>query len=823
MSGAATAFGDGLGRFGGRPALVDGAAVLSYVELDERVTELCRQLGGTRRLLLVEAANDVGSVVAYLAALRGRHPAMVVPAGGSILGRRLLERYDPDAVLAAEGGRTSVVERRPGSAHRLHPDLALLLSTSGSTGSPRLARLSHDNVRANAEAIAAYLELDGDDVTQTSLPLHYCYGLSVLNSHLSVGAAVVLSSASVVDPCFWASARANGVTNLAGVPHTFELLDHAGTDALDLPSLRFVTQAGGRLDPASVRRYAELGRDRGWRLFVMYGQTEATARMAYLPPDLAAAHPTAIGIPIPGGAFDLDPVEGGDELVYRGPNVMLGYAEDPADLALGRTVHELRTGDLARRTPGGLYEIVGRRSRFVKLFGLRIDLDATEQLLAAAGHDARCTGDDRGIVVALHGAPVPDAARRAVVDALGIPASAVAVVTVEEVPRLATGKVDYPAILRLRPQPAVEGATDVRSIYAELLHLTPDDIGDTDTFVALGGDSLSYVEATVRLQALLGAVPADWHLTPVAEVVAPRTAGPATLDTTVVLRALGIIAVVVSHATALEVRGGAHLLLAVTGFNFARFQLAAVRAGDGVRSLWRSIGRVAVPGLLAVVLLQGGAGVRLAELAFVTTITGAPAGQGQWHHWYLEVLVQSLVLLALALGSRRVRALERAHSLGVAAVVAAAGLAVRFDLLPLPDGAHPRFQVHNLVWLFALGWLAERCTTARQRGVLTVVAAVALHGFFRSEVANGLVLAGFLVLTWLPRLPAPRPLHRPLATVAGASLLVYLTHWEVLRRLDGAPAAATVAAALAVGIALTAVQRWRPRRLSGFSSPPARP
>ncbi|MFC7617210.1 AMP-binding protein [Actinokineospora soli] len=253
----------------------------------------------------------------------------------------------------------------------------------------------------------------------------------------------MLTDKSVVDAEFWATVREHRVTSLHGVPHTFALLDRVGFSDLDLPHLRYVTQAGGKLDPATVRRYAELGEARGWRLFVMYGQTEATARMAYLPPELACAHPAAIGVPIPGGDFTLDD----GELVYRGPNVMLGYATAPADLALGREVTELRTGDLARRTPEGLYEVVGRRSRFIKPFGLRVDLDAVERFLAGEGVPAACAGDDDALVVAALG----DRKRAgALVRArFGLPAGSVRVVPVDEIPRLPSGKPDYPAIARL--------------------------------------------------------------------------------------------------------------------------------------------------------------------------------------------------------------------------------------------------------------------------------------------------------------------------------------------------------------------------------------
>ena len=184
-------------------------------------------------------------MVGYLAALVGGHPAILVPGDNPGNLEAIVDAYDPDVVLRG----ADLLERRPGSAHDLHPDLALMLSTSGSTGSPKLVRLSHDNLTSNAEAIADYLGIRASDVAATTLPMHYCYGLSVINSHLVAGASLLLTDLSVVDACFWDAVRAHRVTTFAGVPYTFDLLDRVGFADLDLPSLRYVTQAGGRLAP----------------------------------------------------------------------------------------------------------------------------------------------------------------------------------------------------------------------------------------------------------------------------------------------------------------------------------------------------------------------------------------------------------------------------------------------------------------------------------------------------------------------------------------------------------------------------------------------
>ena len=429
------------------PALVAAERIVTFGELRALVAARGRELElAPRSLVVVRAAPTVELVTTYLALLAAGH----VPLLAGEHHDTLAGAWDADAVVA-----DGHIERRdPTAARVLHPALALLMSTSGSTGSAKLVRLSATNLASNARAIGASLGLTARDRAITTLPLHYCYGLSVLHSHLAAGAGVVLTDASVVDPCFATAMRQGGVTNVAGVPYTYELLDRAGPDVVRVPTLRLLTQAGGRMPADRLRTWRERAASWGVDLFVMYGQTEATARMAVLPPSLAARHPHAVGRPIPGGHLALRPVDGAadgvGELVYRGPNVMLGYATGQRDLALGATLDELATGDLGRHDEADdVFEIVGRRSRFVKPFGLRIDLDAVEASLAATGIAAVATGDDERLVVCAPGAAAGDVGGR-LAALTGLPPAALTV-DVGAVPRGPNGKVDYLALLRRAP------------------------------------------------------------------------------------------------------------------------------------------------------------------------------------------------------------------------------------------------------------------------------------------------------------------------------------------------------------------------------------
>jgi acyl-CoA synthetase (AMP-forming)/AMP-acid ligase II len=812
-------FASELASYGDRPAILTDTMALTYVELAQRVDELALRLGTERRLIALAAANDVDSLVAYLAALVGGHALILLPEDKPAALESLIAAYDPDVIARSGNGRTLLEERRPGTRHELHPDLALLLSTSGSTGSPKLVRLSHANLQSNAESIAEYLTLGPDDRAVTTLPMSYCYGLSVINSHLLRGAGLVLSDLSVVDPCFWELFRYRGATSFAGVPYTFELLERVGFAGMDLPGLRYVTQAGGRLAPEMVQRYAGLGREKGWELFVMYGQTEATARMAYLPPELAATVPGAIGIPIPGGAFRIDPVPGLEhgELVYTGPNVMLGYAETAEDLGKGRTVEELRTGDLARQHPAGVFEVVGRRSRFVKIVGLRVDLGQVEKILADLGVQAASAGTDDGVVVAVEGEHDTHLLGKVLAQGLGLPRAALQVHSVQHLPRLATGKVDYQAVQALtRPEAepahvdaATAGPDSVRRIFADALEVAQ--IADGDTFVSLGGDSLSYVAASVRLEQALGHLPPDWHVTPVRDLEPrPRTARVgklrrlfAPLETSIVLRAVGIVLIVSTHVGLFKWQGAAHVLMAVAGYNFARFQLTGERISR-LRRQVASVARIVVPSMafIAVAYLVTD-NYTPANVVLLNAILGPESVTTQWHFWFIEILVYLIVGMTALLAVPWVDRAERQFPLLLPLALTGAGLLTRYELVN-PGVPHTA----PALWLFALGWAIARSRTLVQRCVVSAIAALTVPGFFDDPTRECTLLAGILLLIWLPGIPVPVGLRRLTVVLASASLYAYLVHWLVYPPLAGISPALAVTASLAAGAAYWAVCLW---------------
>ncbi|MDP1580158.1 MAG: AMP-binding protein [Candidatus Didemnitutus sp.] len=455
------------------PALfveAEGASV-SYLDLGERITGIRAQVHrhAAGQLVFLFAANSVSWVATYLACLTAKIPLGLGEA--AVASRnRVIATYQPGAVLLAFGdaagpdgyvaaetiaGGELVLWRRVAAASQVvfHPDLALLLATSGSTGDAKLVRLALRNVAANARSIADYLALGPSEIAVQSLPLHYSYGLSVLNSHLVAGASVVLTRHSFMRPEFWQTARARGCTSFAGVPYMYETMQRLRIDPTAGSAVRTLTQAGGHLAPAVVQHFNELARAGGARFFVMYGQTEATARISYVPAERLAARPGTIGIAIPGGELALRPVAdqpGANELIYRGANVMLGYATNRADLARGDELGgELATGDLAECEADGFFRLVGRLGRVAKLFGKRVNLAGIETEIEAQWQcRAAVVAGENKLRIFLEGSGevAPEALRSHLAAWLGVPPPTFQFTWREKLPLTASGKKDYNAL-----------------------------------------------------------------------------------------------------------------------------------------------------------------------------------------------------------------------------------------------------------------------------------------------------------------------------------------------------------------------------------------
>ena len=444
---------DSLEAFGRRTAvLADSGELLDYRQLAARADASVRALPAGCRLLALDGDNSIAALCAYVGALRAGLPVIMLdPAMDAQARQALLQRYGVDAWWSvAACAWLPLAPRRQAAPH---PDLALLLSTSGSTASPKLVRLSHRALAANAASIASYLELDEHERPITSLPMHYSYGMSVVHSHLLAGACLLLTAQPLVARAFWNFFRGEGATSLAGVPAMYDMLERLRLHEMELPTLRTLTQAGGKLRLESVLSFAALAREHRWRFYVMYGQTEAGPRMSWLPPGDLPAKAGSIGLAIPGGRLSIvdgqgkpvaaPGVEG--ELLYQGPNVMMGYAQQIEDLALGDVQQQrLLTGDLGYADADGYVYLTGRAHRFLKMSGKRLSLDEVEQYASTLGLCTAATGrDDLLLLAVMKADQAPLQISRQLCAHFRLHHASVRVVDVPDFPRSGAGKVRY--------------------------------------------------------------------------------------------------------------------------------------------------------------------------------------------------------------------------------------------------------------------------------------------------------------------------------------------------------------------------------------------
>ncbi|MGW6930294.1 AMP-binding protein [Lentzea sp. NPDC054927] len=419
-------------------------------------------------VLFARTSIDVPSVLRYLGAFEAGRAVALLDAGQErdVL-LELVARFRPAAVLGADGEAPEGYRAADAGGHAWvresadgvepHPDLAVLLPTSGSTGNPKFVRLSRAAVLANADAIAEVLGIDSAEVAPTSLPLHYSYGMSVLNSHMVRGATVVVEPGGVIGRTFWQAVEEHKITSLAGVPYHYEMLKRLKFDPAKYPTLRTITQAGGKLREDLVTAFNDKMTAVGGRMFVMYGQTEAAPRMATVPAEKLAEKIGSAGPSLPGGTFSIRLDDGSEtsepevvgEVLYRGPNVMMGYAETEAELAEGDvTGGVLATGDLGRLDADGYLHITGRLKRIGKIFGNRVNLDDLEQMLRGAGLDigaaaAMPAGDKVVIWLENCAADTRKAAAKALAEKLHLHVTGFDVRDIDALPLLPSGKIDY--------------------------------------------------------------------------------------------------------------------------------------------------------------------------------------------------------------------------------------------------------------------------------------------------------------------------------------------------------------------------------------------
>jgi long-chain acyl-CoA synthetase len=446
--------------------ITDNGSRLSYPELQNYSDDLYKYVN-ERCLVFCLSKNTIGSFIGYISFISNRVVPLLLDSSMDIdLLRSLINMYNPKYMWLPDQTIKSfpqwktihsvldytLIQNISSNYFYLHDDLALLLTTSGSTGSPKLVRLSYENIDANANSIAEYLSITENERPITTLPMSYSFGLSIINSHLIKGATILLTSKSLMEKEFWTFLTDKAATSMSGVPYTYEILKKLRFFRMDLPSLKTLTQAGGMMNNELNREFSDYCLHTKKRLFIMYGQTEATARMSYLPPEHSLTKLGSMGIPIPGGEFSLIDesgvtIEGNEiigELVYSGRNVSMGYAECGDDLNKGDDNKGiLNTGDIAKRDSDDFYYIVGRKKRFIKIYGNRVNLDETERLLKRVISDSACIGTDDHMKIYINDINRIDEIRNYVSSKTGIHHSAFVIKYIDKIPKNSSGKTIY--------------------------------------------------------------------------------------------------------------------------------------------------------------------------------------------------------------------------------------------------------------------------------------------------------------------------------------------------------------------------------------------
>ena len=450
----------------GRLAAIDDAGSrLTYGDIAGLCTTLSNVLPA-RELVFCLCENRVASLAGFLALYDCHDVCLLLSAAiDQGLLATLQETYRPSYFWMPEAKNETfhfevafsykgyVLCKTGQQAPAMHPDLSMLMTTSGTTGSPKLVRHKYGNIESNARNVASVFGWTEKERGIIDLPMQYTMGLNVILSHLYAGATVLLAEANLMSPKFWTFIKEQKGTNFTGVPFSYEILKKLRFMRMDMPYLQTMAEGGGKLPDTLFQEFADYAAASGKRFFATFGTTETSARLAYLPPTEATTHIGSIGRSIPEGHLYLVDDEGNEitenetdgELRYEGPNVTMGYATCIEELQGGDDFKGLySTGDIARRDADGYFYIVGRKKRFLKLYGLRVSLDQSERIISEHfGIECACTGDDSQMHIYITEPSLQEEVLNLIVEKTGLKAKSFDVRLLESLPRFESGKINY--------------------------------------------------------------------------------------------------------------------------------------------------------------------------------------------------------------------------------------------------------------------------------------------------------------------------------------------------------------------------------------------
>lgn len=442
-------------------ALISDGKLKTYGELSFDVETMSKEIDKLPPgLMAITLEPTIDSITTYLAALSCNRPVVILEAGVNLKNSSwLFDNYEPAVVSGIKELPTDFQTDGNFAVRQTRSKITtgcLCLTTSGSTGSPKLVRLGYAAISANALSISEALSIGPQSRAITSLPLNYSYGLSVLNSHLIAGGQIVLTDENIMSRNFWTTLDSNGCTTFAGVPYSYAILKRLRFAPQDHPSLTMMTQAGGRLDLASRRYFHQILNEVGIQFVIMYGQTEATARMTVLLHDEFEDHEESVGRVIPDGHIEIisDEIKTQEnyqegEIVYRGPNVMDQYVTNSQDFDspsdIGGVLH---TGDRGYLNDDGYLYITGRQKRIGKIHGIRINLDEVEEQINSRGNSCAVLNDGDSLCIFFEGGSREKLSVKLIAEIFRLHSSTIKTFELDEIPRISNGKIDYHSLER---------------------------------------------------------------------------------------------------------------------------------------------------------------------------------------------------------------------------------------------------------------------------------------------------------------------------------------------------------------------------------------
>lgn len=775
------------------------------------------------------AAKCVGVVavhgVAYVEVMLSRLEKGIVAV-------TLAKASDADALEGIEV--VEVVEPAPGGGwlqRRFVPkngdDLAMIAFTSGTTSSAKGVLLTHGNLADTVERLTALMELDGTVREYLGTPVHHAFGFGRCRTVLTLGGKAYVPSGGF-SPTEIARMLERGEINaLSMVPTLARLLfKHADLFSTCGPRMRWIEVGSQYMSREEKLRLRALFPNA--RIVHQYGLTEASRSTLVVVSEQDGPELESVGRPVGDGEVSID---SNGCIAIRGSHVAKTLLVDGHSVPATDAEGWFHTSDLGEIVDGYLY-YRGRADDLVNCGGVKISPDELQRAIAAklgieAGLSVTKVPDPargEGVLVALRedvGATDAEARAAAVEALLGVGVkigTALHVMRFPEFPMTASGKVlrrgltdafvvAHPDLAGAQP-PRVVALTDddeadrsrrlegARRIFERVF--PGHTIGGDDTFVSLGGDSLTFVEVSIKLEALLGRLPRDWQNVPLSrlEAMRPTKSRLRLVDTALLLRAIGIVSVVIFHFTDdLDIGGATFMLLMLVGWNFARFQLQNVVATGSVRTILATTVKLVVPLFLVIATIQLRRGIFDRDTLLLI---------GNWSTshtkstdlWFLELMVQILLFLAAVLAIPAVRAQIAARPRAVAYTVLTATTVMAFVGPMLWNTDHLFDRVpHRMFWVLALGWTAVVATTRAEKlfliglsaGLPTLMWGVGDVAFYITH-ANLWMPFGAALLLFFERIPIPPPLPTLASWLGGSSMFVYLLHNQarnVFMRLTG--------------------------------------